>query len=71
MFVCRARSLASLSLLWTVFLCGQIRKFVISATIAQWCARAHACPHPIATCCVSSRSVGLAAPADVMSRSVS
>ena len=31
-------SLASITLLWTVFLCGQIRKYVISATIAQWCA---------------------------------
>lgn len=30
-------SLASITLLWTVFLCGQIRKFVISGTIAQWC----------------------------------
>lgn len=41
-------SLASLTLLWTVFLCGQIRKFVISATIAQWCAppgkRLHVAP---------------------------
>ncbi len=30
-------SLASITLLWTVFLCGQIRKYVISSTIAQWC----------------------------------
>ena len=49
-------SLASLTLLWTVFLCGQVRKFVISATIAQWCARpppaaGHADANTCRRCC--------------------
>lgn len=30
-------SLASVTMLWTVFLFGQFRIFTISGTIAQWC----------------------------------
>ena len=50
-------SLASVMLLWTVFLFGQFRIFTISGTVAQWWDPLSRCPVPVHSGAVSNAEV--------------